>query len=354
MQQRFVALDGLRGIAALAVVLLHGELFFGRPPLPNAHLAVDFFFALSGFVLAHAYEDRLKTEALTPLAFFRERIIRLYPLYALGSVLGLAVLAALQLFGDGAGDQAPAANYAVAIVTAALFLPSPLPVASAYAFPLLFVAWSLFFELAANLLYAIVAPRLTPLVLGAIILAGAAALAATGLRLGTLAASAELATFWGGFPKVLYTFFAGVAVYRLWRAGFLKADVPALVPLAGLVALLALPSTLASELFGSLVAVPVLLILGAQAQVSGRIAGLCVLMGTASYPLYTLHPAALAVVLRALAFLGLPPDIASPILGIAVVAALFAGSLLAERYYDRPVRRLLKTFKARQAPAVAG
>ena len=56
----FLALDGLRGVAAFAVVLYHlGEVF--GPPIPvNAPLAVDFFFMLSGFVLAHAYGERLR------------------------------------------------------------------------------------------------------------------------------------------------------------------------------------------------------------------------------------------------------------------------------------------------------
>lgn len=353
MPQRFLALDGLRGVAALAVVLLHGELLFGRQVLPSAHLAVDFFFALSGFVLAHAYEARLKVGVFTALDFFRERVIRLYPLYALGSILGLGVIVALQVLGDGAGDRAPLTNYAVGIVTAALFLPSPLPLVSDYAFPLLFVAWSLFYELAANLLYAAIAPRLTSMALAIVIALGAVALVAAGL-MGALPGAAELATFWAGLPKVLFAFFVGVAIYRLWAADRLRFQVPAIVPLAGLVGLLALPSGLAADLLGALVAIPILLALGAQSRVSGRLAEACVAMGAASYALYTLHPAALQVALRALAFMGLPPDFGFPVVGIVVVVAIFAGALLAERFYDRPVRKWLKGAKPRPAAAVAG
>lgn len=53
--RRFYALDGLRGVAAFIVVLFHAWPFFGRIA-PGGYLAVDVFFALSGFVLAHRYE----------------------------------------------------------------------------------------------------------------------------------------------------------------------------------------------------------------------------------------------------------------------------------------------------------
>jgi peptidoglycan/LPS O-acetylase OafA/YrhL len=51
-ERSFVALDDLRGIAAITVVVGHAPAIFGR--MPEFYLAVDFFFALSGFVLAHA------------------------------------------------------------------------------------------------------------------------------------------------------------------------------------------------------------------------------------------------------------------------------------------------------------
>jgi len=44
----------------------------------RGYLAVDFFFMLSGFVLAHAYEERLRS-GMKAWRFMRTRIIRLYP-----------------------------------------------------------------------------------------------------------------------------------------------------------------------------------------------------------------------------------------------------------------------------------
>ncbi|CAI3789997.1 hypothetical protein AHFPHNDE_03706 [Pseudomonas sp. MM227] len=79
--QRFHALDSLRGICALAVVLYHlhvvgsvTELAFFR----SADLFVDFFFVLSGFVITHAYGAR---HDLDLRRFFILRTFRLAPLH---------------------------------------------------------------------------------------------------------------------------------------------------------------------------------------------------------------------------------------------------------------------------------
>ena len=58
MKGRFEALDAFRGICAICVVIFHmnilnsfTEISFFR----GSAILVDFFFALSGFVLAHSY-----------------------------------------------------------------------------------------------------------------------------------------------------------------------------------------------------------------------------------------------------------------------------------------------------------
>jgi len=57
--QKFQVLDALRGCAALLVVEYHaaGMFFEYRPP--SSYLAVDLFFLISGFVLAHSYGTKL-------------------------------------------------------------------------------------------------------------------------------------------------------------------------------------------------------------------------------------------------------------------------------------------------------
>src|ERR1039458_7590499 len=90
--KHFVVLDGLRGVAAIAVVTLHvlDPFHFNYVPI-HAPLAVDFFFVLSGFVIAHAYEARL-TGGLSFSSFAQVRLIRLYPLIFVGLSLGFIVL----------------------------------------------------------------------------------------------------------------------------------------------------------------------------------------------------------------------------------------------------------------------
>ncbi len=56
------------------------------PPFANISLWVDFFFVLSGFVIAHAYLDRLRT-GLGLGTFMVRRFARLYPLHLFTLIL---------------------------------------------------------------------------------------------------------------------------------------------------------------------------------------------------------------------------------------------------------------------------
>jgi len=83
-QNHFLALDALRGVAAVSVMLFH----ISNGWLPCGYLAVDMFFMLSGFVLAFSYEDRLRNR-MSFREFLLRRLIRLYPMIIAGSVAGL-------------------------------------------------------------------------------------------------------------------------------------------------------------------------------------------------------------------------------------------------------------------------
>lgn len=87
----YAILDGLRGVAAIMVVIFHVlELYTAgdhtKQIINHGYLAVDFFFLLSGFVLGYAYDDRWKT--MTMKEFFKRRIIRLHPMIIAGMFFG--------------------------------------------------------------------------------------------------------------------------------------------------------------------------------------------------------------------------------------------------------------------------
>ena len=81
MSKRFEALDAFRGICALAVVVFHTNLVGSISELDffrGSSIFVEFFFVLSGFVLAHGYAFK---ENLNFIAFMKARFFRLYPLH---------------------------------------------------------------------------------------------------------------------------------------------------------------------------------------------------------------------------------------------------------------------------------
>ena len=90
---RFVALDSLRGVAALGIAWHHlkgtGPLLSGTAH-DNLTLGVDFFFVLSGFVIAASYGDRLAA-GFSTIRFMALRIGRVWPLHA-AMVAGYVIL----------------------------------------------------------------------------------------------------------------------------------------------------------------------------------------------------------------------------------------------------------------------
>src|SRR4051812_3858736 len=102
---KIAALAGARAFPPLVVVMFHfseGHHYSGWRPLDflatRGYLWVEFFFVLSGFILAHAYWPRLN-ELLRRsgyVAFLRARLIRLYPLHLFMLLLILAMVVALR------------------------------------------------------------------------------------------------------------------------------------------------------------------------------------------------------------------------------------------------------------------
>ncbi|RVA95930.1 acyltransferase, partial [Mesorhizobium sp. M7A.F.Ca.CA.004.02.1.1] len=83
--ERFLVLDSWRGICALLVALFHfptGSTISQSAFIGSSYLFVDFFFVLSGFVIASSYGDRLnQPEQVARFALVR--FGRIYPLHLL-------------------------------------------------------------------------------------------------------------------------------------------------------------------------------------------------------------------------------------------------------------------------------
>jgi peptidoglycan/LPS O-acetylase OafA/YrhL len=129
---RFEALDALRGICALLVVLFHIPIYHalkGTQSFVNLQFCVDMFFALSGFVLCHAYGHRLGN-GKEGLRFAWMRFARLWPLHMVMLGLFVAIEAAKLVFmradGSLALDSRPfgAGHSPWELVTNILFLQS--------------------------------------------------------------------------------------------------------------------------------------------------------------------------------------------------------------------------------------
>ena len=348
-RDRFVTLDGMRGIAALIVAALHVAGMVGVDFAPHANLAVDFFFVLSGFVIAHAYDERLGN-SLSAFEFTRRRLIRLHPLIVLASAIELVTLTARSI---AAGGQDLLAIFGAGV--ASILLIPYHQLAPTEAFPLNGPAWSLFAEYAVNILFACIALHLTMRRLWMILLAG------LGMLFVLLAVHGTVGDVWRtdtiGFSllRVVYPFFLGVLINRLYRDGRLVLpNLPVWVPICGLLAILLAPSTRFDMIFepaAIIVGFPLLVIAGARDRSGPAGMKLMLLGGALSYPIYMLHyPVGKAF---APLVLHLLPEAWAGAAIATILLSILAISWLALRHFDEPARAWLSAHFARKRPAQA-
>ncbi|WP_380787741.1 acyltransferase family protein [Sphingomonas sp. R86521] len=339
-KDNFDVLNGLRGVAAIAVVTMHLSFYLAAIHPANVAPAVDFFFVLSGFVIAFAYERRL-VAGFGFGRFVLARLIRLYPLYLIGLTIGAAAMWTYQRPLDPAGFYAH-------LALNMLMLPSPtgFDPTNHDLFPLNFTYWSLFFELVANLGYAAVAPRLGNRLLAAIILLGLAGLIASGLVAGSLDNGTLRSTFFGGLARVTFSFFAGVGLYRLWCVRPTRISLhPAILFVLLILPLMLKPAPPIGwvyELAVITLYMPLMVWLGAGSRPIGRWRSIAVALGALSYPVYVIH-APVWTAIRA--FHGWRGNVflhdRAPWSGLMLTVLLCAVAWALDRYVDYPLRRRL-------------
>lgn len=341
-KKHYILLDGLRGVAAMVIVIFHFmEIIitdFTKNFIAHGYLAVDFFFCLSGFVVAYAYDDRVFKMSLG--AFFKQRLRRLHPLVILGAVLGL-----LAFLFDPFSDAAT--GYSLLQIVS-LFLASvlliPYPVMEDRYFNLFGLnapSWSLFWEYVANIVYALILVRLRRSWLLILAIISAVTIVYVVKTSGSLIGGWNGDTFWHGGARVAFSFLAGMCVFRYQfilknNLGF--AGLSLLLIMAFLVPYNETWNWI-TEPFIVLIYFPVLIALGAGSTLRPQHENICKLSGNISYPLYMTH---YFVMWAFGSYYGREkPEGVTLLLvvaGVMVVQILVA--YVAMKYYDTPMRKL--------------
>jgi peptidoglycan/LPS O-acetylase OafA/YrhL len=349
--QNFVLLDGLRGLGAVLVLVGHILIALESIFVPGGAVIVDLFFLLSGFVIAFAYEPRFGT-GMRAGEFMLHRLVRLFPLYFLGTILGFLALSATTV-GDTDG-AARGGAYTLQLLPQLFMLPAPPAFGSPDAYSLNVPAWTLFFEILVNLTYVLAFRWLRDTrILAAVVVACALGLIATVLVLGRIDAGSDWATFWAGFGRAGFGFFAGVLGYRLLgKPTTTRRPVSwwALVILVAIPVACFLPATPELRPFIDLtmavgLGIP-LLYVSQSIEPPKQFARVCIIGGRISYAIYILH----WPFLEAAQHLSWSHSGIAPLMSVIVFAVVLPFAYFAEGWFDRPVRRWIVA-KLRQRAA---
>lgn len=284
---RLFQLDGLCGLAAMVVMLYHVDLVFrGHSPFVRGYLFVDLFFLLSGFVLAVSTEKKLNA-GIGAFAFTKARFIRLWPLVAVGA--GVAVLRAFYL------GMADPLTLLLWLALDLAMIPSLSGTGPFYRYngP----QWTLFYELLANFLHALLLRRVPTGWLPVIAALFGAVLIYT-VRLhgsDTMGVSApNWDNWWMGLPRVGFPYVLGVWLGRKykdgWRTPSLPWPVALVLPIIGIMLVPSLPFSKATgDLLFVMLFLPVMMWNVAMCRPPQALAPAMDWLGTYSLPLYCVH-----------------------------------------------------------------
>lgn len=355
-------LDGLRGVAAVLVVLFHVfEVHSGgdhaKQIINHGYLAVDFFFLLSGFVLGYAYDDRWGKMTLKD--FFKRRIIRLQPMIIAGSVIG-----ALLFYFQDSPDLGWGSIHEVSLWKMLLVMVigcTLIPVGKGLDIrgwnemhPLNGPAWSLFFEYIANIVYALILRR-TPKVVLAILVVIAAGFT---MEYALTNPNGDIIGGWSvddstqlkiGFIRLAFPFLAGLLLSRIGKLYYTKnaffTASSLLVVLFSVPRLGGLENMWMNglyECFCLMIMFPLIVWLGAGGKVRGKkVSNLCKFLGDISYPIYITHFPIVYVYMAWVTNNGLMLEESWPY-GLLVVAMAVLTAYITMRFYDLPVRDWLR------------
>ena len=362
-QQRFDVLDALRGLCALLVVFFHLPVSSHLHPLAlfrHGYLFVDFFFVLSGFVIAHAYGGRLgSVKDLGP--FLIKRLGRVWPLHAvmLAAFVGLE-LCRLWFHFDAATPFARDRSVEALVTNLLLIQSFNIHPYLTWNGP----AWSISVEMGAYVVFAaimVLAPRRFTAISLLLIVAGALIVLTQSTRFMNT-------TYNFGFPRAVYGFFLGCLVHRIWLmkpptfapvvAGWLQLI--CLVVVGAYVSYAQGPWTVAAPLF---FAVSIWIFAEERGLVSRILSVRPMLaLGHWSYSIYMVHMFVITIMLILARKLQIMPDgrridFGSPwlndLFAVAVIGLIIGLSVLTYRLVEIPGRDAVNAWLARRKAAKA-
>lgn len=369
---RYEILDGLRGVAAMLVVAFHLFETYSHGPatqiINHGYLAVDFFFALSGFVIGYAYDDRWNR--MSTWNFFKRRLIRLHPMVIFGTFLGLCLF---YFSSSSTGFPSVEKTSGTMLVLYFLWCCTIIPMPNSLDFrgwgetnPFNGPVWSLQWEYLANILYALFIRRFSKLGLSlcVVIFAFLTINLTLNIDIFNLFSVRDYAKYtviggWSltpdqlliGLTRLLYPFFAGLLISRVGklitvRGGFWWCSI-------FIVILMIMPRIGSGsvdwlnglyECIAILVLFPLIVSMGAGSRVTDkRTTSVCKFFGEISYPIYITHYPFVYMQVAWVrnhpnATLGQHIVVCTGVYLISIMAAYAAYKL-----YDVPVREFLRT-----------
>ena len=385
---RYEILDGLRGVAALMVIIFHCfETYipvFGTQIVNHGYLAVDFFFVLSGFVIGYAYDDRW--DRMTTWGFFKRRLTRLHPMVIAGTLIGTALF----FFAGAAFPEtlkAPLWKFALCLVMGLLMIPCGPGLdirgwqeMNSFNGP----NWSLTLEYCGNILYAFVFRHLPKVVLAALCIA--CAFFTLDLTLGwdvfgffpdgpqyTVIGGWSLTgqQLYIGFTRLLYPFLCGLLISRI-LPGHRTESNPSGSPIhlkggfwwcsLALVVIFSIPciggkTGVPDGIYQAiciLLVFPIIVLAGSGSVTTDvKSTAVCKWLGNLSYPLYITH---YPLMYMQMSWVAEHPD--APVwvhimmnLGVVFMSIILAWGVF--KIYDEPVREWLKEHWLKRKPKYA-
>jgi len=363
-KRHYLILDGLRGIAALMVVIFHileaHSTSYLDMMMNHGYLAVDFFFLLSGYVIGYAYDDRWEKMSLGE--FFKRRLIRLHPMIIIGMILGAICFYYQAGAYWPAIAETPVWKLLLIMLIGFTLLPVPLSMdirGWTEMHPLDGPAWSLYFEYIANILYALFVRRFSTTALAILVFLSGCALIHLGFNQGDVIGgwAFDLKQTQVGMTRMMYPFFAGLLLSRLVK----PAQIKNAFIWSGLllIVFLSIPRLGGAEqlwmngLYDSLVIIfvfPLIVFIGASGEVQeGFMSKVSKFLGDISFPIYITHYPVVYIYFGWVKNSKVPLSESWPY-GVLVVCVCVSIAYLSLKFYDVPVRRwLTKRFMTKAA-----